>query len=500
MRCPGFLLFSVLSTAWCVELPDFEALELQEDELFAQEAALTNTNVGQEGPAAGAAGAAGTGQAAVLKQIAAMDERVEQANGLRTKAEQGGGWDEFFPQYEKAYEQNSAELERLQAALGETNRDSCPVPYSLPQNTDNSKGGGAVTTGKLAILFLVTTSISFEALWDAFLATCGTRCTVYVHSDKNPVFRLPRFNNALVANPVRTTWSILRDAELKLLSASLADDANTKFILVGPDSVPVKHPDAVLADLLSPRTPWSALCFGQPNHWARPDVPKEQAWFVLNRKHAALMVAPAQSKYDTDPNPGYRCRGAENECYFGKAFARLGLLPEVQDRCVMFVWWRQNSNTGGGVVPDNDRAPANLGMDCEMKYWKVNPKQDPKVHMETFPDRFRCAVPHWCRRREWRALGNLTRSFTREMQPGKPDQRPEEEWAPKGLPQVDHPGMFHNVSLQGLTELVHSEFAFARKFNANVTLSGGLPGGGRCGVGDAFESCLQHLIGLEPRI
>jgi hypothetical protein len=60
--------------------------------------------------------------------------------------------------------------------------------------------------------------------------------------------------------------------------------------------------------------------------------------------------------------------------------------------------------------------------------------------------------------------------------------------------------MFHNVSLQGLTELVHSEFAFARKFNANVTLSGGSPGGGRCGVGDAFESCLQHLIGLEPRI
>jgi hypothetical protein len=45
-------------------------------------------------------------------------------------------------------------------------------------------------------------------------------------------------------------------------------------------------------------------------------------------------------------------------------------------------------------------------------------------------------------------------------------------------------------------QVQHSRFAFARKFDARVALTGGSPGGGRCGVGGTFEDCLQSLLGL----
>ena len=154
-----------------------------------------------------------------------------------------------------------------------------------------------------------------------FFAGAGAdRFTVYVNADPESPPQLGVFAGREIQNSVRTEWgtfSIVK-ATIALLRAAIRDDlSNERFVLVSDNAVPLAPFRATACALLAePRSVINACDLTKHDRDARstvnhdhlirlpPDFPswingsvwrKSSQWWVLNRRHAAMVSTGALS-------------------------------------------------------------------------------------------------------------------------------------------------------------------------------------------------------------
>jgi hypothetical protein len=175
--------------------------------------------------------------------------------------------------------------------------------------------------GKIAFLFLTNRVMPLHEAWGVFFAGAGAdRFTVYVNADPESPPQLGVFAGREIQNSVRTEWgtfSIVK-ATIALLRAAIRDDlANERFVLVSDNAVPLAPFRATACALLAePRSVINACDLTKHDRDARstvnhdhlirlpPDFPswingsvwrKSSQWWVLNRRHAAMVSTGALS-------------------------------------------------------------------------------------------------------------------------------------------------------------------------------------------------------------
>ena len=175
--------------------------------------------------------------------------------------------------------------------------------------------------GKIAFLFLTNRVMPLHEAWGVFFAGAGAdRFTVYVNADPESPPQLGVFAGREIQNSVRTEWgtfSIVK-ATIALLRAAIRDDlSNERFVLVSDNAVPLAPFRATACALLAePRPVINACDLTKHDRDARstvnhdhlirlpPDFPswingsvwrKSSQWWVLNRRHAAMVSTGALS-------------------------------------------------------------------------------------------------------------------------------------------------------------------------------------------------------------
>ena len=175
--------------------------------------------------------------------------------------------------------------------------------------------------GKIAFLFLTNRVMPLHEAWSVFFAGADAdRFTVYVNADPESPPQLGVFAGREIQNSVRTEWgtfSIVK-ATIALLRAAIRDDlSNERFVLVSDNAVPLAPFHATACALLAePRSVINACDLTKHDRDARstvnhdhlirlpPDFPswingsvwrKSSQWWVLNRRHAAMVSTGALS-------------------------------------------------------------------------------------------------------------------------------------------------------------------------------------------------------------
>ena len=175
--------------------------------------------------------------------------------------------------------------------------------------------------GKIAFLFLTNRVMPLHEAWGVFFAGADAdRFTVYVNADPESPPQLGVFAGREIQNSVRTEWgtfSIVK-ATIALLRAAIRDDlSNERFVLVSDNAVPLAPFHATACALLAePRSVINACDLTKHDRDARstvnhdhlirlpPDFPswingsvwrKSSQWWVLNRRHAAMVSTGALS-------------------------------------------------------------------------------------------------------------------------------------------------------------------------------------------------------------
>jgi hypothetical protein len=201
---------------------------------------------------------------------------------------------------------------------------------------------------KIAFLFLVTSHITHESVWQDFFKGHDERCSIYVHS-KESLDATSAFKLNELAVKVETTWERTMRAQIALLKEALRDPLNEKFVFVSGDSVPIQTFNFVYQQLM--QHPLSIFNYHWNHHQDRdssfyhpmrilegiPDDKqfKNSQWVVLNRKHAEMMVK------DQEILPLVAQSVCDNEHYPSTFLAMHTLLSEVVNQPTMLTLWHR---------------------------------------------------------------------------------------------------------------------------------------------------------------
>jgi hypothetical protein len=320
---------------------------------------------------------------------------------------------------------------------------------------------------KVGLLFLIGDEWPQRELWEQFIAPIRNEVTVHVHTTNSSLLSgtsLGRmFPAALIQDAKRCKWYELQFCFRRLLEAALQDPKVESFAILGPKTIPLKTPQALIAAMPGSDSK-SRFCFfsqkyqgyanrpgvklgDQPSgavaaEWAATEwaethqkaalfetqtnqlLFKTQAWFTMVRRHAEAIVSYFNSN-ETPPG-GDICRNqrftfdaAGEEVCFIRILHELGVLGEVEDKCDMFLWWWEDDGT----------------------LWGCDEPQD-------------CSKPMYCNH-------SLYLSAATPLL----DESSHEKH------HINHPVAFDKVSKRSLQALIASPFLFARKFEGSKDLT-----------------------------
>jgi hypothetical protein len=215
-------------------------------------------------------------------------------------------------------------------------------------NPSVEKSGVSSTMIKIAFLFLVTSHITHESVWQNFFKGNDERCSIYIHS-KDSLDPASAFKQHEMATKVATTWERTMRAQVAILKEALKDPSNEKFVFVSGDSVPIQKFDFVYQQLMQHSL--SVFNYSWNNH-QDPDSTfyypkrklegisydkqfKNSQWVVLSRKHAQMMVD------DDEVISRVVQSTCDNEHYPSTFLAMQNLLSEVVNQPTMLTLWHR---------------------------------------------------------------------------------------------------------------------------------------------------------------
>ncbi|XP_027083979.1 glycosyltransferase BC10-like [Coffea arabica] len=165
---------------------------------------------------------------------------------------------------------------------------------------------------KLAFMFLTTTPLPFEPLWELFFNnTPKYLYNIYIHADPSFNYTTPPFRGVFArrvipSKPTRRHSPTLIAAARRLLSRALLDDAsNYMFALLSPSCIPLRSFKSTYRILIKSKKSFIEILKDEPGAYERwaargeevmePEVKFEdfrigsQFW-VLKRKHARIVA------------------------------------------------------------------------------------------------------------------------------------------------------------------------------------------------------------------
>ncbi len=208
---------------------------------------------------------------------------------------------------------------------------------------------------KLAFLFLTIGNLNHEEHWKDFLNGYEHQYSLYVHAKNKKNVTSPFLKPYVIPETVQTSWSHTMKAQIALLKEALKDPQNGKFVFLSESTIPLQNFAKVYRVLFStPKSIFKTQPNPHLNIYTPKDAPhsrmvpgiqlkyqqKHSQWIVLNRKHAALLVASA--KY-LKKRPVY----CDNEHYPGTVIAfKRALRDEVSPYDTTYVNWDRKGPNG----------------------------------------------------------------------------------------------------------------------------------------------------------
>jgi hypothetical protein len=323
-------------------------------------------------------------------------------------------------------------------------------------------------TSGVAFLFLVGSSWPQQLIWEKFLAPIQHQVKLFVHSNVPISSGLSTmFPDAHIKDTTPCDWGELVQCIMLLLEHALKDPNTKRMVFLGPRTIPLKKPLELLSSIRSGASR-SRFCFFPPNHHSVLDgatdthnaalkdkkaiIFKAQAWFTLARRHAETIVAHLESAQNS-VSPSHRqfmcrkqriqCKGAPDECCFVRILQETGVLNEVEDRCDMFIWWRDDE------FKLTQQTSANT---CITELGVVSSDADIGDFTMSVP--IPCALPQWC---------NIS-LFKQAAKGLLADKKM------SGHLQAS-PRVFYHASKEAIENLISSPFLYARKFDQSDELN-----------------------------
>jgi len=222
-----------------------------------------------------------------------------------------------------------------------------------------------VTVAKVAFLFIAEDLIQHEAVWDSFFANAAAgKFSIYIHRsnyDSNSVTPLSRWGAVEVPH-IPSAWCAISGVEVGVVLHALADKANSQFVLVSGDSVPLKPFDYIYNHLVVYTGGTSKICYkdfapetGIQWNPMYPMIFKHHQWVILSRDHAAKFVQnfghAIGTVYDAISMIGHGC---SDEATVGAAI----------------LWERIAAESAQSAITDKDLNQAGITQYCTtFVYW-----------------------------------------------------------------------------------------------------------------------------------
>ncbi|KAG6769405.1 hypothetical protein POTOM_025036 [Populus tomentosa] len=158
---------------------------------------------------------------------------------------------------------------------------------------------------KIAFMFLTTSLLPFEKLWDKFFSGHEDRFSVYVHASKEKPVHVSRYFVDRDVRSDQVIWGQISmiDAERRLLANALGDPDNQHFVLLSDSCVPLYKFDHIYNYLMYSNMSYLD-CFYDPGPHGNgrysehmlpeielKDFRKGAQWFSMKRQHAVIVMA-----------------------------------------------------------------------------------------------------------------------------------------------------------------------------------------------------------------
>ncbi|KAJ6363130.1 hypothetical protein OIU78_003333 [Salix suchowensis] len=158
---------------------------------------------------------------------------------------------------------------------------------------------------KIAFMFLTTSLLPFEKLWDKFFSGHEDRFSVYVHASKEKPVHVSRYFVNRDVRSDKVIWGQISmiDAERRLLANALGDPDNQHFVLLSDSCVPLYKFDYIYNYLIYSNMSYLD-CFYDPGPHGNgrysehmlpeielKDFRKGAQWFSMKRQHAVIVMA-----------------------------------------------------------------------------------------------------------------------------------------------------------------------------------------------------------------
>ncbi|CAI5967434.1 unnamed protein product [Closterium sp. NIES-64] len=163
--------------------------------------------------------------------------------------------------------------------------------------------------GKIAFLFMTRGPLPLAPLWEKFFKGHEGRYSIYIHA-ADLSFRFPRNFSALFRDRIiksgEVSWGEMSmvDAERRLLAAALKERTNHYFVLLSEACIPLWDFDTIATYINSTAVSYVDAYHDPYNKsferylWhiympiiRRRDFVKGNQWFILQRRHAQMVVA-----------------------------------------------------------------------------------------------------------------------------------------------------------------------------------------------------------------
>ncbi|KAL2614043.1 hypothetical protein R1flu_025735 [Riccia fluitans] len=204
-----------------------------------------------------------------------------------------------------------AKLDCIHSDIAETkNRKNAGSRVPCPDSCGRESTTARV---KIAFIFMITTSLPFEALWNKYFQGKGGRYNIYVHADPfNATLFADRssvFFGRLIpsAKADRGSPSLVMASQRLLANAMLDDPLNQYFALLSGSCIPIRSFDYGYQKITSSKKSFLEMIIFEPVMEERyrgreggavtmlPEIPfdkfrKGAHWFVFIRRHALMML------------------------------------------------------------------------------------------------------------------------------------------------------------------------------------------------------------------
>ncbi|GJP41204.1 hypothetical protein CLOM_g879 [Closterium sp. NIES-68] len=176
------------------------------------------------------------------------------------------------------------------------------------QQQQQQRGWRRKQPGRIAFLFMTRGPLPLAPLWERFFKGHEGRFSIYVHA-ADLSFRFPRNFSALFRDRIirsgKVAWGEMSmvDAERRLLTAALKERTNQHFVLVSEACIPLWDFDTIATYINSTsssfvdayRDPYNKSFERYLWHIYMPtirrrDFVKGNQWFILQRRHAQMVV------------------------------------------------------------------------------------------------------------------------------------------------------------------------------------------------------------------